>query len=356
MTRAEAIKLFGERDGNKLYKLLNSKCGTFCNYWKTSGNSGTNSTVNFLGTTDAQNLVFKTNSTESFRIFATTQNIGINTLIDNGFKLNIYGNLRVNNGLLVAAPDVLTSDYISGVLKLPSLQIEAVNRSNLSQRMTIRAGGWHTSTWFGAECMQNWVNNGGGNATQNAGFGWGALRYATTTQNSTGMGAFALSNITTGSNNTGCGYDAAWLATTAANITAVGSLALGDVTTGNNNSAFGANSGRGITTGGNNTIIGANITGLAAALSDTVIIASGAGGTGAYRIFSPSSGNILIGTTTDNASAILNLTSTTKGFLPPRMTSAERTAIASPAVGLVVYQTDATEGLYVRTSTGWTIL
>jgi hypothetical protein len=76
-------------------------------------------------------------------------------------------------------------------------------------------------------------------------------------------------------------------------------LALGDVTTGNNNSAFGANSGRGVTTGTNNTIIGANITGLTATLSDTLIIATGAGGTASYRIFSPSSGNILIGTTVD---------------------------------------------------------
>jgi hypothetical protein len=38
-----------------------------------------------------------------------------------------------------------------------------------------------------------------------------------------------------------------------------------------------------------------------------------------------------------NASSILELTSTTKGFLPPRMTTTQRNAIASPAAGLVVY-------------------
>jgi len=69
------------------------------------------------------------------------------------------------------------------------------------------------------------------------------------------------------------------------------------------------------------------------------------------RLFT--SGNFGIGTTTDETSAILNVSSTTKGFLPPRMTQAQRTAIASPAVGLIVYQTDATEGFYVNTSTGW---
>lgn len=57
-----------------------------------------------------------------------------------------------------------------------------------------------------------------------------------------------------------------------------------------------------------------------------------------------------------NASAVLQADSTTRGFLPPRMTNAQRAAIASPAVGLIVYCTDATEGLYVYKSTGWTFM
>lgn len=49
----------------------------------------------------------------------------------------------------------------------------------------------------------------------------------------------------------------------------------------------------------------------------------------------------------------LTITSTTKAFVPPRMTSAQRTAISSPAVGSIVYQTDGVEGLWIYTSTGW---
>ena len=49
--------------------------------------------------------------------------------------------------------------------------------------------------------------------------------------------------------------------------------------------------------------------------------------------------NVGIGTTTPNASAQLDVTSTTKGLLIPRMTSAERLAIASPVEGLMVYET-----------------
>jgi hypothetical protein len=68
------------------------------------------------------------------------------------------------------------------------------------------------------------------------------------------------------------------------------------------------------------------------------------------------SGQTSIGTTSPNASAKVQIDSTTQGFLPPRMTNAQRTAIASPAVGLMVYCTDATEGLYVYKSTGWTFV
>jgi hypothetical protein len=46
-----------------------------------------------------------------------------------------------------------------------------------------------------------------------------------------------------------------------------------------------------------------------------------------------------IGTITPNSSAALDVTSTTSGFLPPRMTQAQRNAITSPAAGLTVYDT-----------------
>ena len=55
-----------------------------------------------------------------------------------------------------------------------------------------------------------------------------------------------------------------------------------------------------------------------------------------------------IGTTTPNASAALDVSSTTKGFLPPRMTKVQLEAIASPVEGLMVYCTDCVpKTLYV---------
>ena len=47
-----------------------------------------------------------------------------------------------------------------------------------------------------------------------------------------------------------------------------------------------------------------------------------------------------IGTNSPNASSVLDISSTTKGFLPPRMTYAQMINIANPTAGLTVYCTD----------------
>lgn len=51
------------------------------------------------------------------------------------------------------------------------------------------------------------------------------------------------------------------------------------------------------------------------------------------------------GSVADN-SAILDVSSTSKGLLMPRMTQSQRGAISSPATGLLVWQTDGTVGFY----------
>jgi hypothetical protein len=64
-----------------------------------------------------------------------------------------------------------------------------------------------------------------------------------------------------------------------------------------------------------------------------------------------------IGTTTPNAAAKLEIASTDKGLLIPRMTKAQREAItlSAAANGLMVYQTDDLVGFYVNTSATTTI-
>ena len=59
-----------------------------------------------------------------------------------------------------------------------------------------------------------------------------------------------------------------------------------------------------------------------------------------------------IGTATPAASAQLDVSSTTKGFLPPRMDSTQRNAIVSPAAGLTIYNTTL-KSVQVYNGTVW---
>jgi hypothetical protein len=107
-----------------------------------------------------------------------------------------------------------------------------------------------------------------------------------------------------------------------------------------------------------------------------------------YFRVAPTTGNILIGTSTDTGQklqvsgntliqgglsattisattktiigsensiscALLQMASTTQGVLFPRMTNAQRTSIVSPQPSLMVYCTDFPEGLFMYKSTGW---
>ena len=60
-----------------------------------------------------------------------------------------------------------------------------------------------------------------------------------------------------------------------------------------------------------------------------------------------------IGTTTPETSAVLDVRSTSQGLLPPRLTAAQRQAIASPVQGLLVFQTDGSQGLYYYSGVAW---
>jgi hypothetical protein len=61
-----------------------------------------------------------------------------------------------------------------------------------------------------------------------------------------------------------------------------------------------------------------------------------------------------INTNTPDASSALEIESTTGGILIPRMTETQRDAIALPASGLMIYQTDEVSGFYFYNGTQWT--
>ena len=64
---------------------------------------------------------------------------------------------------------------------------------------------------------------------------------------------------------------------------------------------------------------------------------------------------IRLGLNPQAASSILDVQSTTKGFLPPRMTTTQKNAIATPATGLMIYDTDLNRPCFFN-GTSWITL
>jgi len=74
----------------------------------------------------------------------------------------------------------------------------------------------------------------------------------------------------------------------------------------------------------------------------------------ANAIFVKNTGNIGVGTATPDNSALVDMTSTTKGFQPPRMTQSQIESISSPANGLVVFcTTDEKFYVYISSANTW---
>jgi len=88
---------------------------------------------------------------------------------------------------------------------------------------------------------------------------------------------------------------------------------------------------------------------LAAILLSSILMSKSLAQTNTF----PSTGAAGIGTLTPNASSLLDITSTTKGILIPRMTLTQRNAIVTPAIGLMIYQTNSTPGFYYYSGSAW---
>jgi trimeric autotransporter adhesin len=67
----------------------------------------------------------------------------------------------------------------------------------------------------------------------------------------------------------------------------------------------------------------------------------------------PSTGAAGIGTTTPDASSLLEIKSTSKGILIPRMTKTQRDAVVNPATSLMIYQTNSSPGFYYYNGSSW---
>ena len=272
--------------------------------WNLTGNAGASSTTNFIGTTDAQDLVLRTNNTEQVRVL-TDGKLGIGTATP-AHKLALAGTTVADRTISISTTPVVylptqgtATGQFDGSIAIGDGLRSLSNTTSIDGRNNTAVGiGALTANTTGNQ------NTASGNnslkatttGTGNTASGYNALTANTTGYSNTVDGAYALKASTSGYSNTAIGYNALTSNTTGIQNTAVGRNAGFDcnsITGLGNNTFIGYNTGRGITTGTNNTIIGASATGLAAALSNTVIIADGAGN---QRIFVDASANMGIGT------------------------------------------------------------
>ncbi|MDR2954464.1 MAG: hypothetical protein LBV43_05235 [Prevotella sp.] len=155
-------------DGAK-WIITKTTAPTADNSWSLDGNTGTTAGTDFLGTTDAQGLAFKTNNTERIRI-TSTGNVGINTTAPLA-SLHVEGDMKLTNTPEYTNGDVLvvTSDGSVGIAA-PEVPINKVlyAQSSTLQNIagpdlaTVNAGNPLVVTWATSD-----VQSFGGLLTQN---------------------------------------------------------------------------------------------------------------------------------------------------------------------------------------------
>lgn len=118
----------------------------FAQSWNTTGNSGTDSSTNFLGTSDAKDLVLKTNNMERIRLNANGA-VGITGASADGIALNVSGRT------LVTASALSDTFYVGNTAaNHPGGNSLVFLRYSLYQPNNpgiLDVAGWPTSTTYG---------------------------------------------------------------------------------------------------------------------------------------------------------------------------------------------------------------
>jgi hypothetical protein len=199
--------------------------------WLLNGNSGTNATNNFVGTTDAADLAFRTNNTEAARFNNSTGNLLLGSTVDNGAKLQVYGKQAIYGNADVT--QLLVKLPASPSIVTPIVQIQDNTGASL---FDMRLDSLDVSLGTDAGVSNNAPN-------YNVAIGKRALYSNTTGQFNFAAGPYCLTNNITGSNNCaiGGGAPALYANTTGSGNIAVGTNALSHNTTGSWNTAIGRN-------------------------------------------------------------------------------------------------------------------
>ncbi|MEO6721440.1 MAG: hypothetical protein ABIN67_13815 [Ferruginibacter sp.] len=313
--------------------------------WGLTGNAGTVPGTNFIGTTDNQALIFKVNNQNAGRIDSGNVTVGTTNF---GYQAGGAGT-NGNTAIGYKAGAALTATTDARNVAIGNLAFNAATTSLHNVIIGASAGKSLTAS------------------NDNTVVGFEALLTADGGGLQTAVGAYAMRNATYGGGNVAVGDSALYNLTSGNSNVGVGSGSLYSVQSSNCNVALGKDAGRyyGGTTNAmvcsNSVFIGYNTQTLGQSQTNQIVIGYSAIGIGSNTTIIGNSsttdaaiwGSLMLGTTTPISTALLNLNSTTKGVLFPRMTTTQRDAIASPATGLQIYNT-TTNAINYWNGTVWT--
>ena len=237
-----------------------------------------------------------------------------------------------------------------------------VNNSTPTAIFEVLDNGRINQTIPGATANTIFGTNAGASASlsgsSNSFFGETAGQAVTTGGGNTLIGQAAGSILTTGGSNVYIGRSAGGANQTSTTNTGVGTFTMLNHTTGGNNITQGFNAARYYADGTTNAVsfsdciyLGTATRVSGAGVTNEIAIGTSAIGNGSNTVTLGNTsitatylrGSVSINAPTINASAKLQVDSTVSGFLPPRMTTAQRNLIASPAAGLVIFNTTTTK-------------
>ena len=232
------------------------------NEWKVLGNAGTDPTIDFLGTTDNQPLIFKTNNSYTGKMDPINKNyfIGHNAGLGNttGHSNIAVGvaalkNNTIKTNIVAIGDSALYNNVASGTTAVGSKALYSnTNGQNNSafgfEALKDNSAGFNNSAFGNLALTDNSIG------FRNSAFGHAALRSNTEGLNNCAFGDSSLYSNLVGLNNIAVGKSALKISTASNNI-AVGVHALLN-TTGGQNIAIGTGALEAVTTGFSNTAIG----------------------------------------------------------------------------------------------------
>jgi hypothetical protein len=227
--------------------------------WLTQGNTGTDTTKNFIGTIDTIPLIFKVNSKRAGYLSNTD---GFKNYTSFGFKALSSGNTgEANNAFGYQALKDNTTGAGNSAFGMNALagNINGSNNTAMGNRALANSTG-QGNTAVGSTAMSAENMTGSGNVA----VGQDAMHFITSGNDNTAIGTRALINNITAGGNVAVGNNALQANVLGSNNTAVGTHSLGllgdsSVPAGENNTAIGKGAGSRLTRGNNNIFLGVDV-------------------------------------------------------------------------------------------------